>query len=429
MVSDLPRLCHPGRLTAHCGGSAAPEGAPWAGARRAFLELDPEAVTALVDESALQVRGRWSSRVADEWRALSSAGARPGAVVCHGGLVGPGSAADRLLVERAPELVLAGVLTAARAIGASLAHVCLAEDHAAGAGAMTAALEAARAAGHVGDAAFGSGEAVAVELAQPPAFTPCGGGTALLEVLAGRVARPRPRPPLPSARGLGGTPTWIADAETCAQLALTVANGADWLLAQGEPDAPGTAIFEVRGHVERPGLYELPLGTRLSALVFEHAGGVAGGRKVGAVLPGGLSAGALSPGGLDVPLTDAALREQGSALGRGEVVVVDDAHCMVGTALSIGARFRELACGHAVHCREGALLVREILGRVLAGRAGQADLVLLHELCDEMLSGTHCGLADGVAPSVRSLALLFRDDFESHVLGEGCGRAGEVRLS
>lgn len=429
-----PRLSGP--VSERCAETADPGLAAYtaddgyAGARRAYCELEPGDVVALVEASGLQARGRWSSTVGDEWRRLLAAGAGPRSVVCYAGRPGLGHASDRMLVERAPHAVLDGLLVAARAMGADVAHLCLAVGHEAGLAAVASAVSDAKRAGYVGPDVFGGGTAFEVEVADPAVPAPCGDGTAILEALEGHVACPRARsrPPAATTRGLAGRPCWIVDPETCAQIALIGARGSDWLRERGEDAAPGTAIFEVSGPVERPGLYELPLGTRLGTLVFEHAGGVAGGRKVGAVLPGGVAAPALSPGALDVPLTDEALRAQGSALGSAHVVVVDDDTCMVATALEIGAHFRGISCGHAVHCREGTLLIHALLGRVAQGNAAEADLTMVTELCDELGSDDHCGIADGVAAPVRSLVNLFRDDFEAHLHGDGCGRGREVAL-
>jgi len=324
--------------------------------------------------------------------------------------------------------LLAGLLVAARALGAPRIHVCLDADHVAGERALASAIAAAAGARRVGDDAFGQAAPVEVAVARPPALTPCGGGTALLEVLEQRTPRPRPRPPHPGARGLGGRPTWIATAETCAQLGLIIARGPDWLRGQGEAGATGTAIFQVSGAVARPGLYELPLGTRLGALLFEHAGGVARGRKTAAVLPDGLSSAALTPGQLDVSLHASALRAWGSAVGRGHVVVIDDQTCMVAAAGAIGAHFRSTACGHDVYCREGTAWIHSLLERIADGAGGPAELAWLLALCDEVGSDTHCGAGDRVGRPVRSLVGLFRDDFESHLHGTGCGRDRAIAL-
>lgn len=426
-----PPLRHSGPVTEHCGDGADPglaayaEQGGYAGARKAWKQMDPEEVVALVAESGLQARGRWSQRVSDAWRETTGAGDAPRHVVGHAGLWPDGASADRLLVERAPHLVLEGLLVAARAVGARRVDLCLARDHEAGEAAVTAALAEASAKGYVGRSAFRSRRPVEIAVVRPDLLAPCGDGTAILEALEGRPARPRPRPPAPTVHGLDGRPTWIVDAETCAQLALVACRGADWLRERGEADDPGTMIFEVAGAIERPGLYELPLGTRLGELLFEYAGGVAGGRKVGAVLPGGLGAAALTPGQLDVPLRDAALRAQGSALGRGSVVVVDDATCMVAVAEAIGARSRALACGHAVHCREATPWIHDLLHRIGEGAGVQGDLDWLVALCDELASDDHCGLADRCGVPVRSLVGLFRDDFDAHLHGKGCGRARE----
>jgi NADH-quinone oxidoreductase subunit F len=429
----LPPLREPGPVTEGCGDPAPDaEGSPsadaaWAGALRVWSDLEPEAVRALVAESGLQVRGRWRRRVADEWARVADAGAGRRSVVCDVGSGAGAPAGDRLLVERAADRVIAGLLVAARATDAKRVRICVDAGHEAGATALAAALE--RAADGAPSDLLGRGGAVSVDVVSLERPAVCGGGTALVSAIETGRPRPRPRPPEVTGRGLGGGPTWIADPETCALLALVATHGAAWLRERGEPDSPGTTVFELTGSVERPGLYELPLGTRLGELLFEHAGGVADGRKVGAVLPGGLGSAALPPGQLDVPLLDDALRARGTALGRGRVVVLDDRTCMVAAAHALGARLHADACGHAIHCREGAAWVATLLGRMAEGSARPEDLAWLRALCDELRTDVHCGLAASIGAGAGSLVRLFHDHFDAHVHGQACAHRHESVLA
>jgi len=435
---DPPR--HLGPVTERCVVEAESAGKrrrssrrDYAGARRAWTELDAPALFDLVEASGLEARGRWGRRVAEEWGRPTEAASGRRPLICHSGTRGIDVAADRMLIEHAPHLVIEGLLVAARATNAAAVQICTALDHEDGARALDSAIADATKRGHVGDDVFGSGVPVAVSRSEPSADVPCGGGALVRRTRPRRDARPQSAGAArastgPTARS-EALPAWFVDAETAAQLALIATHGAEWFRERGVDGGPGTVVFEVSGAIERPGLYELPLGTRLGELLFEHAGGVSGGRKVGAVLPGGLSSAALTPGQLDVPLLDSALREQGSALGRGQVVVFDDGTCMAAAAEAIAARFRDVACGRAVHCREGTAWVHELLGRILAGSAARTDLDLLLALCDELGTDAFCGYADAVGVPVRSMVDLFRDDFEAHLRSGGCRRNDEVRLA
>jgi len=431
----LPPPRHCGPLTERCVEGADPgvdaylAADGYAGSRRAWKKRDLSELLAAVEASGLQTRGRWRGRVADEWRRVVAAGDAPRHVVCDAGLPGSGARADRMLVERAPHQVLDGLLVAARALGARSVHVCVASDHEAGERALATAVAEASGQGLVGRRVFGTRSTVEVKVVRPAVFASCGEGTALLEALEGRASRPRPRPPAASERGLEGRPTWVVDAETCAHLAAVAAHGPDRFREHGDVESPGTLLFDVSGAIERPGLYELPLGTRLGELLFEKAGGVARGRKVGAVLPDAPGCPALTPGQVDVPLLDAALRAHGGTLGRGRVFVIDDRTCAVAAAEAIAARLRTGACGHAVHCREGASWIHALLRAMAEGAATRADLAWLESLCEEVRSDHHCGYADAVGVPVGSLLALFRHDFEAHLHGEGCGRDREVAFA
>lgn len=408
-----------------------------ADARRARQALAPDEWLSRVEASGLQRRGRWGERVAEQWRRVLAAGSAPRHVVCHAGLLGPGAGADRLLVEAAPHLVVEGLLLAATALGVETAHLCLAHGHDAGEEAARGAIGRARdASPRPGRRRAGRSKAaqaarpdavdgVVIDVSRLPEGTAlCGDGTALLEALEGRAPRPRARPPEPGTRGLSDRPTWIADAETCAWLALIAQRGVDGFRARGEADHPGTTLFEVGGDVERPGFYELPLGTRLGELVFEHAGGVTGGRKVGFVVPGGSSGTVLPPGLLDVPLSATALAALGADLGRGEVFVVAADACMVAAAERLAASCRRMACGGSVHCRVGTAWIHERLVELTTDAGAHPELDHLLSLCDALRSDRHCGLADAIAHPVRSLVDLYPDEFASHARGEGCARPG-----
>ena len=201
----------------------------------------------------------------------------------------------------------------------------------------------------------------------------CGEETGLLESLEGKKGQPRKKPPFPAQYGAFGMPTTVNNVETFSHVPHIVKHGAEWFRKLGTEKSPGTTIFGVSGHVARPGLYELPLGTRLDEIVFEHAGGVPGGRKLKGVIPGGMSMPILPAGQLDVPMANEFLRERKTMLGTGGIMVMDETTCMVRVACVISYFFRDESCGQCTQCREGTGWMHKIIERIErgAGREGR----------------------------------------------------------
>ena len=267
---------------------------------------------------------------------------------------------------------------------------------------------------------MGTGFAHEVVLMRGAGAYICGEETGLLESLEGKKGQPRKKPPFPAQYGAFGMPTTVNNVETFCHVPHILTKGADWFRGYGTEKSPGTTIFGVSGHVVRPGLYELPLGTRLDEIVFEHAGGVPDGKKVKGVIPGGMSMPILPAGMLDVPMANESLRERKTMLGTGGIMVMDETTCMVRAACVITYFFRDESCGQCTQCREGTGWLNRIVQRIERGAGTAQDLEVLLDVCGKMEGQTICAFADAAAWPVQGLLRHFRDDFEEHVRRQKC---------
>jgi NADH-quinone oxidoreductase subunit F len=215
-------------------------------------------------------------------------------------------------------------------------------------------------------------------------------------------------------------PSTVNNAETFSHLPHILGKGAEWFRSFGTEKSPGTTIFGVSGHVVRPGLYELPLGTPLAEIVFEHAGGVPGGRKVKGVIPGGVSMPVLPAGQLDVPMANEFLREHKTMLGTGGIVVMDETTCMVRASSVISYFFRDESCGQCTQCREGTAWVNRIIDRVERGAGAPEDLEILQDIAGKVEGHTICAFADAAAWPIQGMLRHFREDFEEHIRQGKC---------
>jgi NADH-quinone oxidoreductase subunit F len=248
----------------------------------------------------------------------------------------------------------------------------------------------------------------------------CGEETGLLESLEGKKGQPRKKPPFPAEYGAFGMPTTVNNVETFCHVPHILKRGAAWFKGFGTDKSPGTTLFGVSGHVTRPGLYELPLGTKLDTILFEHAGGIPGGRKVKGVIPGGMSMPILPAGQLDVRMANEFLRERKTMLGTGGIMVMDETTCMVRVGCVISYFFRDESCGQCTQCREGTGWLDKVLNRIERGAGNYDDLGVLLDVAAKMEGQTICAFSDAAAWPVQGLLRHFRDDFEAHVRHGKC---------
>ncbi len=273
-------------------------------ARKALSEMTPDDIVEVVRASGLQGRGGAGFSTGLKWSFMPPGNDVPKYLVCNADESEPGSFKDRILMERAPHQIIDGLLIAARATGAEKTFLYVRGEYAQAAEQVMRAIGEARDKGYLGDDVMGTGFAHDIVVQRGAGAYICGEETGLLESLEGKKGQPRKKPPFPAQYGAFGMPTTVNNVETFSHVPHIIGKGAEWFQSIGTENSPGTTIFGVSGHVARPGLYELPLGTRLDEIVFEHAGGVPNGRKLKGVIPGGVSMPILPAGQLDVPMAN-----------------------------------------------------------------------------------------------------------------------------
>jgi NADH-quinone oxidoreductase subunit F len=389
-------------------------------AKSALTTLSPPEIIEVLKESGLQGRGGAGFSTGLKWSFMPEDDEKPKYLVCNADESEPGSFKDRLLMERGPHQLIEGILIAARATGARTTFVYIRGEYAFAAAQLERAVAEAYDKGLLGENVMNSGFVHDVVIQRGAGAYICGEETGLLESLEGKKGLPRKKPPFPAQFGAFGMPTTVNNVETFCHVPHIIAKGAAWFRGFGTDASPGTTIFGVSGHVTRPGLYELPLGTRLDEIVFEHAGGVPEGRKVKGVIPGGMSMPILPAGQLDVPMANEHLRERKAMLGTGGVMVMDETTCMVRVASVISYFFRDESCGQCTQCREGTGWIHKIVGRIERGAGVPEDLDLLLDVAGKMEGQTICAFADAAAWPIQGLLRHFRADFEQHVERHKC---------
>ena len=332
----------------------------------------------------------------------------------------PGAFKDREAMARVPHRLLEGCLIAAHAIESQDVFIYIRGEYLTEYEILAKAVEDARKAGIFGD--------VNVTVYRGAGAYICGEETALLDSLEGRRGQPRPRPPFPPIQGLYAAPTQINNVCTIATVPAILELGADRFREIGTPGSPGSVIFSVSGNVEKPGNYELELGTSMRELIYTHAGGIAGGRQLKAVIPGGSSVPALTPQQIDVPLDYDSLGAIGTFFGAASLIVVDDRCCMVQLALRSTKFYMHESCGKCTPCREGTRWMVQLLERIEAGDGTAHDLELLRKVCDRIEGKSLCALGDFAVWPVQSYMDKWPDEFVAHVEQGRCPLDGESSI-
>jgi NADH-quinone oxidoreductase subunit F len=397
---------------------------------RKALSMTPEQVATEVDAASLLGRGGAGFPAGRKWSMLRADPQR--FVVVNGDESEPATFKDRLLLERDPHQVIEGAVICAYAVQASQVFIFVRGEFAVGLERVQSALNEAYAAGAVGRDIFGSGFSVDVVVHAGAGAYICGEETALLESLEGKRGFPRIKPPyFPAAIGVYGQPTVVNNVETLSNLPWIVTHGGAAFAGLGGGISAGTRLFALSGHVRRPGVYEIEMvKNTFRDLIFDPrlGGGVRQGRAVKAFIPGGVSAPWFGPGLLDLPLGQEEVANEGSMLGSGSVVVMDDHTCAVRAAWRITRFFKRESCGQCTPCREGAGWLEKILRRIEEGAGREEDIDLLMDVCDNIAPGlswppqqtTICVLGPSIPSSIVSAIRLFRDELLIHVKEGAC---------
>ena len=391
-------------------------------ALRRILEekITPEQIIADLKTSGLRGRGGAGFPTGLKWSFMPRQFPGQKYLVCNSDEGEPGTYKDRDILRYNPHIVIEGMAIAAFAMGIPVGYNYIHGEIFEVYERFEEALDEARAAGFLGDDIMGSGVNFQLHAFHGYGAYICGEETALLESLEGKKGQPRFKPPFPASFGLYGKPTTINNTETFAAVPWIIRNGGEAFLAVGKPNNGGTKLFSVSGDVERPGNFEVPLGTPFSTLL-ELAGGVRGGRKLKAVIPGGSSAPVI-PGDImmDTTMDYDAIAKAGSMLGSGAVIVMDETRCMVKSLQRLSYFYFEESCGQCTPCREGTGWLYRMVDRIEKGKGRPEDLDMLDTVAGNIMGRTICALGDAAAMPVRGFLKHYRDEFAYHIEHKHC---------
>lgn len=385
-------------------------------ALRKALSMTPESVIAEVKASGLRGRGGAGFPTGTKWGFMpKDAPVKYLAVNTDEGE--PGTFKDRLIVERDPHSILEGVIITAYAVGAHRAFVYIRGEFFLGVKRWIKAISDAYQHGFLGKDILGTGFDLDVSVHRGAGAYICGEETAMIESLEGKRGIPRQKPPFPASRGIWGKPTLVQNCETLANIPHIVLKGAGWYAGIGTEQSKGIKIFCVSGHVNRPGNFELPLGTTLKEIIYEHAGGVRKGREIKAIVPGGASTPLLRGDRVFTPMAFETLKEAGSALGTGAVIVMDETTDIVEVVRRTMRFFVHESCGNCLPCRVGGHNILSLLEKLTAGTGTMKDIDEIEYLANGITGRTFCPMGTGMVEPVLSSLKLFRNEYEAKAAG------------
>ncbi|MFO7955682.1 MAG: NADH-quinone oxidoreductase subunit NuoF [Candidatus Brocadiia bacterium] len=400
----------------------------YAALARCVTELSPNDVVTLISRSGLRGRGGAGYPTGLKWSTVEKARAERKFVVCNADEGDPGAFMDRSILEGDPHRVLEGMTIAAYAVGADQGYIYIRAEYPLAIERLRKAIRQARHMDLLGRDILGSNFSFDIEIRLGAGAFVCGEETALMASIEGKRGTPRPRPPYPANYGLWGYPTLINNVETYANIAPIVRKGAEWFSGIGTEKSKGTKVFALAGSVRNTGLIEVPMGTTLREIIFDIGGGIPDGRKFKAVQTGGPSGGCIPEKYLDVAVDYESLRELGSIMGSGGMIVMDETACMVDVAKYFMEFCRSESCGRCLPCRAGTPQMLGLLDKITRGEATMKDLDLLEELCDLVRNTALCGLGQTAPNPVVSTLRYFRDEYLAHIEDKTCP-AGKCKMT
>lgn len=384
--------------------------------RKAIKEMSPDDVTNVVKNSNLRGRGGACFPTGLKWTFMPKQTEKPKYLCCNGDESEPGSFKDREIFEKNPHQFIEGTLLACYAMGIKAAYVYIRGEYFKWINLLQDALDDAYKKGYVGKNILGSDFSTDIYIHRGAGAYICGEESALMNSVEGKRGYPRVKPPFPAANGLWGCPTTINNIETLANVPEIIKNGAEWFTQIGAPKHPGTLLFGVSGHVNKPGVYELPTGTPLMTIIDDVCGGVLDGKKIKMVIPGGSSMPPLTPEEcLTAKMDNESLKEFGSSIGTAGVMVMNEDTDLLKVLIRIAKFYYHESCGQCTPCREGTGWLLRILKRIDAGHGRISDLDLLTSVALNIEGNTICALGDAAAWPVKWTIKKFRADFEARV--------------
>jgi NADH-quinone oxidoreductase subunit F len=384
---------------------------------KALKEMAPEAIIDEVKKSNLRGRGGAGFPTGMKWGFVPKDSPKARYVICNADESEPGTCKDRPLMEMDPHQLIEGMVIAGKAIGAKLGFIYIRGEYRYVLDLLDEAAAEAYQRGYLGKNILGTGFDFDLVTHTGAGAYECGEESALMESLEGKRGYPRIKPPFPAVVGLYGCPTIINNVETLSAVPAIIREGGEAYANRGTPKNGGTRLLCVAGHVNKPGIYEIPLGMNMKKFIYEMAGGIRNGKKLKAVIPGGSSCPLLTANEIDIPMDYDSVAKAGSMLGSGGMVVMDEDTCMVDMARRIMHFYAHESCGWCIPCREGTTWLRKMLERFHAGLGRPEDIDLVGELAKNMLGRTFCPLGDAAALPTISIVQKWRNEFEDHLSG------------
>ncbi len=383
------------------------------------LSMKPDEIVEEVKRSNLRGRGGAGFPTGLKWSFMPK-GEGQKYFVCNADEGEPGTFKDRYIMSENPHQLIEGMVIGGFAIGATVGYIYIRGEFEFVAKTLQKAIDEAYEKGFLGKNILNSGFDFDLYIHLGAGAYICGEETGLINSLEGKTGQPRLKPPFPAQYGLFGKPTTVNNVETIACVPDIIRKGADWFLTIGPDKNNGTKIYAVSGHVNNPGVFELPMGTPLREIIFEHAGGIIGGKKLKAVIPGGSSAPVLGPENLDIPMDFDSLKNVGSMLGSGAIIVMSEDTCIVEAFTRLAKFYAHESCGQCTPCREGTAWMYKILKRIEDGEGKKGDLDLILDICNKIMGRTVCPLGDAAVLCIKPAIERFREEFEYHIEHKKC---------
>ena len=421
---DLPMMQGQTRIVARNSGRIDPQEINHYIARDGYqglaraLDMGPEEVIDEVKAAGLRGRGGAGFPTGAKWGFCRNSAGKSKYMVCNADEGDPGAFMDRSVIESDPHSLIEGMTIAAYAIGAEQGYIYIRAEYPLAIERLHTAIAQAQELGLVGDSIMGSDFTFNLQLKQGAGAFVCGEETALMASIEGDRGTPRPRPPFPAQSGLHGNPTNINNVETLANVPCILQNGPEWYRKFGTESSPGTKTFALAGKIERTGLIEVPLGTRLRDIVYDIGGGVPDGKKFKAVQTGGPSGGCIPARLLDLPVDYENLKEAGSIMGSGGMIVMDEDTCMVDIARYFIEFTQSESCGKCPPCRLGTTQMLSLLNKITRGEGQQQDVDLLEEIGDAVKQASLCGLGQTAPNPVLTTLEYFPEEYGAHLKGK-----------
>ena len=393
---------------------------------KVLFEMTPEEVIETIDKSGLRGRGGAGFPTGKKWALTKQASGKQKYVVCNADEGDPGAFMDRSILEGDPHSVLEAMIIAGYSIGANQGYIYVRAEYPIAVERFKKAIEQAREYGILGKNIFETGFDFDVDIRLGAGAFVCGEETALLESIEGRRGQPRVKPPYPANQGLWMKPTLINNVETYANVTRIILNGAEWYSSIGTKNSKGTKVFALGGNVVNIGLVEVPMGTTLREIIYDIGGGIPNGRDFKAAQTGGPSGGCIPKEHLDTPIDYESLKEIGSMMGSGGLIVMDDTKCMVNLAKFYLSFTVDESCGKCTPCRIGTKRMLELLEKITSGEAELEDLTKLEELAINIPKTAICGLGQSAPNPVLSTLKYFREEYLEHIKYKEC-KTGECK--